>query len=94
MEINMQEIFEKAIKVEAASPISVENGDDIKGKRVLIIEDGPTLTHGGMKYGAGMVAAKKYGAKEIVDAKPFAIGSIKETYEKYDHIEDILPAMG
>ena len=80
--------------VEAASPIKVENGDQIRGKRVLVIEDGPTLTHGGMKYGAGMVAAKKYGAGEIVDAKPYSIGSIKDTYEKYNHLELILPAMG
>ena len=80
--------------IEAASPISVPDGDEIKGKKVLIIEDGPTLTHGGMKYGAGMVAAKKYGAKEIIDAKPYAIGSLKETYDEYDHIELILPAMG
>lgn len=80
--------------VEAASPIKVTDGNEIKGKRVLVIEDGPTLTHGGMKYGAGMVAAKKYGASEVVDAKPYAIGSIKETYEKYDHLDTILPAMG
>lgn len=91
---NIGKYNKNATIIEAASPISVENGDDIKGKRVLVIEDGPTLTHGGMKYGAGMVAAKKYGAKEIINAKPYAIGSIKETYEKYDHIEDILPAMG
>jgi len=91
---NIGKYNKNATIIEAASPISVENGDDIKGKRVLVIEDGPTLTHGGMKYGAGMVAAKKYGAKEIINAKPYAVGSIKETYEKYDHIEDILPAMG
>lgn len=91
---NIGKYNKNATIIEAASPISVENGDDIKGKRVLVIEDGPTLTHGGMKYGAGMVAAKKYGAKEIIDAKPYAVGSIKETYEKYNHIEDILPAMG
>lgn len=91
---NVTKYNKDAIIVEAASPIKVVNGDDIKGKRVLVIEDGPTLTHGGMKYGAGMVAAKKYGAKEIVDAKPNAIGSIKDTYEKYNHLELILPAMG
>lgn len=91
---NIGKYNKNATIIEAASPISVENGDDIKGKRVLVIEDGPTLTHGGMKYGVGMVAAKKYGAKEIINAKPYAVGSIKETYEKYDHIEDILPAMG
>ena len=91
---NIGKYNKNATIIEAASPISVENGDHIKEKRVLVIEDGPTLTHGGMKYGAGMVAAKKYGAKEIINAKPYAVGSIKETYEKYDHIEDILPAMG
>lgn len=91
---NISKYNKDALIVEAASPIKVEDGNEIKGKRVLIIEDGPTLTHGGMKYGAGMVAAKKYGAGEIVDAKPHAIGSIKETYEKYDHLELILPAMG
>lgn len=91
---NIIENNKEAIVVEAASPISVDDGDGIKDKRVLVIEDGPTLTHGGMKYGAGTVAAKKYGAKEIVDAKPYAVGSIKETYEKYNHLEIILPAMG
>lgn len=91
---NISQYNKTAIIVEAASPIKVDDGNDIKGKRVLVIEDGPTLTHGGMKYGAGIVAAKKYGASEIVDAKPHAIGSIKETYEKYNHLELILPAMG
>ncbi|MCK9443364.1 MAG: cyclic 2,3-diphosphoglycerate synthase [Tissierellaceae bacterium] len=83
-----------ALVIEAASPIAVENGEDIRNKRVLVIEDGPTLTHGGMKYGAGTVAAKKYGAGELIDPRPFAVGSIKETYEKYSHLSDILPAMG
>lgn len=91
---NIEKYNKDAKIIEAASPISVEDGEKIKGKKVLVIEDGPTLTHGGMKYGAGMVAAKKYGAGEIVDAKPYAIGSIKETYEKYNHLETILPAMG
>ncbi|MCK9444050.1 MAG: cyclic 2,3-diphosphoglycerate synthase [Tissierellaceae bacterium] len=83
-----------AVVIEAASPIAVENPESIKNKRVLIIEDGPTLTHGGMKYGAGTVAARKYGAGEIIDPRPHAVGSIKETYEKYSHLSDILPAMG
>lgn len=91
---NISKYNKHAQIIEAASPIKVENGDEIKDKKVLVIEDGPTLTHGGMKYGAGMVAAKKYGAKEVVDAKPYAIGSIKDTYDKYGHIEGILPAMG
>ncbi|MGO1468999.1 MAG: GTP-binding protein [Tissierella sp.] len=91
---NIAKYNKDAKVIEAESPISLSDPEEIKGKKVLVIEDGPTLTHGGMKYGAGMVAAKKYGAKEIVDAKPYAIGSIKETYEKYNHIELILPAMG
>ncbi|MDD5682755.1 MAG: GTPase, partial [Mesotoga sp.] len=63
-------------------------------KRVLVVEDGPTLTHGGMKYGAGWVAAKKFGASEIVDPRPYAVGSLVSTYEKYNHLDQILPAMG
>ncbi|HFD04976.1 MAG TPA: GTPase, partial [Firmicutes bacterium] len=66
----------------------------IKGKRVLIIEDGPTLTHGGMKIGAGYVAAKKFGAAEIIDPKPYAVGTIADTYKKYPDTGIILPAMG
>ncbi len=83
-----------AVIIEAASPIFVENYEAIKGKKVLVIEDGPTLTHGEMSYGAGYVAAEKYGAAEIVDPRPYAVGSIKETYEKYTQLEVILPAMG
>jgi predicted GTPase len=66
----------------------------VKGKKVLVVEDGPTLTHGEMTYGAGHVAAKKFGASEIVDPRPYAVGSIKETFEKYTHVTDVLPAMG
>uniref|UniRef100_A0A7V4E422 GTPase n=1 Tax=candidate division WOR-3 bacterium TaxID=2052148 RepID=A0A7V4E422_UNCW3 len=84
----------KATIIEAASPIFVENYEAIKGRKVLVIEDGPTLTHGEMAYGAGYVAAEKYGAAEIVDPRPYAVGSIKETYEKYTQLEVILPAMG
>lgn len=84
----------KAEIVEAESPICVENPGGIEGKTVLVIEDGPTLTHGGMDFGAGMVAAEKYGAKKIVDPRPYAVGSIKKTYEKYNHIKTLLPAMG
>ncbi len=80
--------------VEAASPLSVDDPDLIRGKRVLVIEDGPTVTHGGMDLGAGTLAARKFGAAEIIDPKPFAVDSIKETYEKYDHIPELLPAMG
>ncbi|MBN2253878.1 MAG: GTPase [Kosmotogaceae bacterium] len=82
--------------VDGASPITVEGGksSEIKGKRVLVVEDGPTLTHGGMRYGAGWVAAKKFGAAEIVDPRPYAVGSLISTYEKYSHLDQILPAMG
>lgn len=83
-----------AIIVEAASPLTVEDPDLIRGKRVLVIEDGPTLTHGEMKYGAGIVAAKRFGAAEIVDPRPFAVGSIVDTYAKYPEIGTLLPAMG
>ena len=83
-----------AVVVDAASTISVEKPELIRGKRVLVIEDGPTLTHGEMKLGAGIVAAKRYGAAEIVDPKPFAVGSLVDTYRAYPHIENLLPAMG
>lgn len=83
-----------ATVVEGASPIFLENPEGIRGKRVLVIEDGPTLTHGGMAYGAGIVAARRYGAAELVDPRPSAVGSIAETFEKYPHIEQLLPAMG
>jgi len=79
---------------EAASPVFVDDPDAIRGKRVLVIEDGPTLTHGEMKYGAGYVAARRFGAAEIVDPRPFAVGSIKATFEKYSGTGPILPAMG
>jgi len=91
---SIRELNPDAIVVDASSPIFVSDYEKIKGKRVLVVEDGPTLTHGGMKYGAGYVAAVKYGAKEIIDPRPFAIGSIKKTYEKYSHLSLILPAMG
>ncbi|MBA7582305.1 hypothetical protein ES708_24233 [subsurface metagenome] len=83
-----------AIVVDAASPIQVDNPKVIKGKRVLVIEDGPTLTHGEMKYGAGTVAAQRYGAAELVDPTPYTVGSITETFKKYPHIGALLPAIG
>jgi len=83
-----------ATVIEAASPLFVDKPELIKGKRVLVVEDGPTLTHGEMRYGAGYVAAKKYGAKEIIDPRPYAVGSIIDTYKKYSHLDVILPAMG
>jgi predicted GTPase len=83
-----------AIIIEAASPIFVEDPAAIRGKRVLVVEDGPTLTHGEMAYGAGIVAAKRFGAAEIVDPRPYAMGSIVETFEKYPQTGPLLPAMG
>ncbi|MBU1707304.1 GTPase, partial [bacterium] len=83
-----------AVIIEAASPIHVEESDKIRGKRVLVVEDGPTLTHGEMEYGAGVVAATKYGAAELIDPRPFAVGTIQETFEKYPDIGELLPAMG
>ena len=83
-----------ATVIEGASPIFVEDGHLIKGKRVLVVEDGPTLTHGEMEYGAGVVAARKYGAAELVDPRPWAVGSIKTTFENNPHIGNLLPAMG
>ena len=84
----------RAIVVEAASPIFVENPAAVRGQRVLVVEDGPTLTHGGMAYGAGVVAARRFGAAELVDPRPYAVRSIAATFEKYPHIGPLLPAMG
>jgi len=92
--VNIEKVNPGAIVIDAASTISVENPELIRGKRVLVIEDGPTLTHGEMKIGAGIVAAKRYGAAEIIDPKPYAVGRIADTYRTYPHIENILPAMG
>jgi predicted GTPase len=83
-----------ATVIEAASPIEADKPELIKGKKVLVVEDGPTLTHGEMTYGAGVVAAQKYGAAELVDPRPFTVKSISATYEKYPGIGMLLPAMG
>ncbi|MBE0519847.1 GTPase [Candidatus Bathyarchaeota archaeon] len=91
---NIKKVNPKARVLEAASPVTVDKPELIKGNRVLVIEDGPTLTHGNMPYGAGAVIAKKLGAIEMVDPRPYAVGSIKETYEKYTHLGAILPAIG
>jgi predicted GTPase len=91
---NIEKVNPNALVIEAASPISVDDPDEIRNKKVLVVEDGPTLTHGGMAFGAGFVAAKKFGAKEIINPKPYAVGSIKDTYQKYKHLSLILPAMG
>jgi predicted GTPase len=91
---NAAAVNPQAILIEAASPIFVPDPDEIRGKRVLVIEDGPTLTHGGMKYGAGVVAARRFGAAEIIDPRPYTVGTIAEAFEKYPEIGALLPAMG
>jgi predicted GTPase len=88
------ELNPQAVVVEAASPLFVEGGERIRGKRVLAIEDGPTLTHGGMKYGAGVLAAIRHGAAEIVDPRPYTVGTLTKTFETYPGIGTLLPAMG
>ncbi len=91
---NVREANPAARIIEAASPITVENPELIYGKKALVVEDGPTLTHGEMQYGAGMVAAEKYGAADVVDPRPFTVGTITQTFEKYPDIGELLPAMG
>jgi len=91
---NLRWVNPDAIVIEGASPLFVDDPAAIKGKRVLVIEDGPTLTHGEMAYGAGYVAARRFGAAEIVDPRPYAVGSILTTYQKYPKTGPILPAMG
>jgi len=91
---NIRECNPKATVIDGASPIFVDNPEIIKGKRVLVVEDGPTLTHGEMTYGAGVVAAEIYGASELVDPRPYTVASITATYEKYPNIGILLPAMG
>jgi len=84
----------KATIVEMACEVSVAFPEQVRGKKVLVVEDGPTLTHGEMKYGAGVVAARQYGAAELVDPRPYATGSIRSTFERYTHVTELLPAMG
>ena len=91
---NIKSVNPNAIIIEGASPVTVDKPELITGKRVLVVEDGPTLTHGEMKYGAGVVAAQKLGAKEIVDPRPFTVKSISATFQKYPNIGVLLPAMG
>lgn len=91
---NIHNVNPNAVVIDAASPITVDKPELISGKRVLVVEDGPTLTHGEMKYGAGTVIAQKLGAKEIVDPRPFTVNSITETFRKYPNIGILLPAMG
>jgi predicted GTPase len=91
---NCAKVNPKALVIKANSPITVDNPELIRGKRVLVIEDGPTLTHGEMKYGAGTIAAQQFGARDIVDPRPYAVKSIAETYAKYPNTGVLLPAMG
>ena len=91
---NVQEANRAAVLIEAASPISVEGAEQIRGRKVLVVEDGPTLTHGGMQFGAGVLAARKFGASEIIDPRPYLVGEIRKTFEKYPGIGPLLPAMG
>ena len=91
---SIEKVNPTAIVVDAASPLTVHNPELIRGKRVLVVEDGPTLTHGEMKIGAGTVAARKFGAKELVDPRPFVIGKLAETFKIYPNIGTLLPAMG
>ena len=91
---NVQATAPSATIIEAASPLFIDDYHVIRGRRVLVVEDGPTLTHGGMSYGAGVVAARRFGALEIVDPRPYAVGSLVETYAKYPSTGAVLPAMG
>jgi predicted GTPase len=91
---NIRKSNPKARVLETACRVSVASPELVKGRRVLVVEDGPTLTHGEMSYGAGVVAARQCGAAELVDPRPYAVGSIRGTYERYPHLTTLLPAMG
>ncbi len=91
---SIEKVNPGAIVIDAASPIKVDDPSVIRGKKVLVVEDGPTLTHGEMKIGAGIVAARKYGASGLVDPRPFIVGKLKETFSTYPEIGTLLPAMG
>lgn len=94
VENNIKTANPDSLIIKAKSDILVDKPELVKGKKVLVVEDGPTMTHGEMKIGAGIVAAKRLGAKEIVDPRPYAVGSLKTTFETYPHLENVLPAMG
>jgi len=91
---NIKKVNPEAAVIRANSPVFVDDEKEIANKKVLVIEDGPTLTHGEMPYGAGIIAATKYGASKIIDPRPFAVGSIKKTFQKFTHLDKVLPAMG
>jgi predicted GTPase len=94
VEVNVRKLNPKARIIHTASRVSVDAPDRIRGRRVLVVEDGPTLTHGGMAYGAGVIAAKNAGAAEIVDPRPYAKGAIRDVFREHPHIGMLLPAMG
>ena len=91
---NVAALAPNAVVVEAASPITVDDPSVIAGKRVLVLDDGPTITHGEMPFGAGVVAARQHDAAELIDPRPYAVGSLVDVYTKYPHIGPVLPAMG
>ena len=91
---SVQELNPRAVLIDAASPITVDRPELIRGRRALVVEDGPTLTHGDMKYGAGVIAARRHGASEIIDPRPWLAGGLKDTFRKYPGIGALLPAMG
>ncbi len=91
---NLRKLNEKAPIIEAESVVKVDKPELVRGKKVLVVEDGPSVTHGHLGYGAGYAAAKAYGAAEIVDPRPYAVGIIKEAYEEYPHMKEVVPTMG
>lgn len=91
---NIHAFNPQAIVIDSAMPVAVDKAPLLRAKRVLVVEDGPTLTHGGMRFGAGVLAAHKYGASDLVDPRPHAVGSIQQTFAKYPHMNSVLPAMG
>ena len=91
---NIDRLNPRATRILARSAVTVEDAAAVRGKRVVVVEDGPTLTHGEMSFGAGVVAAQRFGAAEIVDPRPYAVGSIKATFDKWRHLDRIIPAMG
>src|SRR5699024_3552536 len=94
VENNVKQAQPNSTIIKAESTITVDKPELVKGKKVLVVEDGPTLTHGEMKIGAGIVAAERLGAKEVVDPTPYTVGTLTETFKQYPHIDTVLPAMG
>jgi len=94
LEQNIRKLNPEALLIRAESPITVDRPDEVRGKKVLVIEDGPTLTHGEMPYGAGTLAAKRLGANELINPREYAVGSIRDVFKKFSHIRSLLPAMG